>query len=600
MWAPPPVAPIKFPLKVPMNGQSAHFARPPPLPPPTNDMTSLRTDDGGELAGADEQAGTAPPGSEAIYSSFFECAPVGLIVASSANRCLDVNPTMCLMMGFTRNEMVGMSLAECVNRTDPPRIGLPLDLVAGKSEYDQVWQFRRKDGSLFDAETLATKIPDGIRLGFIRDISQRKRKDARLRRLLDSNAQGVMFWNVDGQIASANDAFLRIVGYSREDLEAGLIDWAAMTPGEYADLDRAALGEIAATGVCAPIVKEYIRKDGARVSVLVGAASFEDDAREGVCFVLDNTARKQAETGQNLLGQRLRDQQFYTRSLIESNIDALMTTDPEGSITDVNKQMEVITGRTRDELIGSPSEDHFTEPLQAKAAIQRVMREGHITDYELTIRSRDEKLTVVSYNASTFSDRDRIVQGVVAAARDITERQGHERALREATHKIEQSHRVILELNARLEQQVLDRTTKLEAARRELEEANQRFAIATDCAGIGIWEFDVLRHSLTWDDWMYRIYGHARGPDAEPYALWANSLHPDDRARCEAQIGAAIRGEGEFDSEFRIVLPDGDVRHVKAVSRTSYGADGRALTMTGVNMDVTEQRRAEGAARAIR
>jgi PAS domain S-box-containing protein len=563
-------------------------------------MSTRRTDDGSELAGAGEQAEAAlRPLTAAIYRSFFECAPVGLIIASSSNRCLEVNPTMCLMMGFTRHEMVGMSLSECVNRTEPPRLGLPLDLVAGKGEYDQVWQFRRKDGSLFDAETLATKMADGTRLGFVRDIGERKRKDARLRRLLDSNAQGVMFWNIAGEIVSANDAFLRIVGYSRGDLEAGLIDWAAMTPGEYAELDRSAIEELATTGVCTPMVKEFIRKDGSRVSVVVGAASFADNSSEGVCFVLDNTARKQAETGQSLLGQRLRDQQFYTRSLIESNLDALMTTDPAGSITDVNKQMEVITGRTRDELIGTPSEDHFTEPLQAKAAIKRVMREGHITNYELTVRSRDEKLTVVSYNASTFSDRDRIVQGVVAAARDITERKVHEHALREATHKIEQAHRVILELNARLEQQVLDRTTKLESARRELEEANQRFAIATDCAGIGIWELDVAGQSLTWDDWMYRIYGYARGPEVEPYALWANSLHVDDRARCEAQIGAAIRGDGEFDTEFRIVRPDGDVRHVKAVSRTSYGADGRAVTMTGVNMDVTEQRRAEGATRAI-
>jgi PAS domain S-box-containing protein len=563
-------------------------------------MTTLRADDGRDLAGGGEQAAALPPVSGAVYSAFFECAPVGLIIASSTNRCLDVNPTMCLMMGYARHELVGMSISECLNRTEPPRVGLPLDLVAGKSEYDQVWQFRRKDGSLFDAETLATKMSDGTRLGFVRDIGERKRRDARLRRLLDSNAQGVMFWNIAGKIVSANDAFLRIVGYSRGDLEAGLIDWATMTPGEYADLDRSAIEEIAATGVCTPIVKEYIRKDGSRVSVVVGAASFEDDSSEGVCFVLDNTAQKQAETGQQLLGQRLRDQQFYTRSLIESNLDALMTTDPAGAITDVNKQMEVITGRTRDELIGTPSEDHFTEPSQAKAAIKRVMREGRLTDYELTVRSRDEKLTVVSYNASTFSDRDRNVQGVVAAARDITERKGHEHALREATHKIEEAHRVILQLNARLEQQVQDRTTKLESARRELQEANQRFAIATDCAGIGIWEFDVVRHWLTWDDWMYRIYGHPRGPDVEPYALWANSLHVDDRARCEAQIGAAIRGDGEFDTEFRIVRPDGDIRHVKAVSRTTYGPDGRALTMTGVNMDVTEQRRAENATRAIR
>jgi len=135
----------------------------------------------------------------------------------------------------------------------------------------------------------------------------------------------------------------------------------------------------------------------------------------------DNTARKLVEEEQKKSDQRLRDQQFYTRSLIESNIDALMTTDPAGIITDVNKQMEALTGCTRDELIGAPFKSYFTDPDRAEAGIKRVLSEKSLTDYELTARDRHGKKTTVSYNATTFYDRDRTLQGVFAAARDVTE-----------------------------------------------------------------------------------------------------------------------------------------------------------------------------------
>jgi PAS domain S-box-containing protein len=145
----------------------------------------------------------------------------------------------------------------------------------------------------------------------------------------------------------------------------------------------------------------------------------------------DNTARKQVEAEQALLDQRLRDQHFYTRSLIESNIDPLITTDPRGIISDVNQQMEMLTGRTRDELIGAPFKGCFTEPQRAEEAITRVLHEGKVTNYELTALARDGKQTVVSFNATTFHDRDRKLQGVFAAARDVTERKHFEHALQE-------------------------------------------------------------------------------------------------------------------------------------------------------------------------
>jgi PAS domain S-box-containing protein len=168
----------------------------------------------------------------------------------------------------------------------------------------------------------------------------------------------------------------------------------------------------------------YIRKDKSRFTAVVSVTALRDAQGNIIGYLLigtDNTARQQVEEERKKLDQRLRDQQFYTRSLIESNIDALMTTDPRGIITDVNKQTEALTGCTRDELIGAPFKNYFTDPSRAEAGIARVLSAGKVTNYELTFRARDGRLTVVSYNATTFHDRDRSLQGVFAAARDVTE-----------------------------------------------------------------------------------------------------------------------------------------------------------------------------------
>jgi PAS domain S-box-containing protein len=194
----------------------------------------------------------------------------------------------------------------------------------------------------------------------------------------------------------------------------------------------------------------YFRKDGSRFPAVVSVTALRDEQDAIIGYLLigtDNTARKQIEAEQKKLDQRLRDQQFYTRSLIESNIDAIMTTDPAGIITDVNKQMEALTGCTRDELIGAPFKNYFTDPERAEASIKLVLSEKKVTNYELTARARDGRETVVSFNATTFYDRDRTLQGVFAAARDVTERNRLDQVLQEKNVELESARSVAEKAN---------------------------------------------------------------------------------------------------------------------------------------------------------
>jgi len=189
----------------------------------------------------------------------------------------------------------------------------------------------------------------------------------------------------------------------------------------------------------------YIRKDGSRFPAVVSVTALRDDQDAIIGYLLigtDNTARKQIEAEQMQLSQRLRDHQFYTRSLFECNIDAIMTTDPSSIITDVNKQMEMLTGCTRDELIGAPFKNYFTDPDRAETSIKQVLSEKKVTNYELTARARDGKETVVSFNATTFYDRDRKLQGVFAAARDVTERKRLDQVLHEKNIELENAKSV--------------------------------------------------------------------------------------------------------------------------------------------------------------
>jgi PAS domain S-box-containing protein len=241
---------------------------------------------------------------EARYRSMFECAPDGVVIASPDGRFIDASPSLGRMLGYTPAELVGQHVAIMVAEAEHGEISPVINEIKAGEQHHREWHFRRRDGSKFSVDTVATLLPDGNIFSMVCDITDRKRAEARFRRVVESNAQAVYFWDRSGRITNANDAFLALVGYSREDLLAGRIDWRSLTPPEQAQLDDRALVELSEHGTAKPFEKSLIRRDGTRVPVLIGSALFEDDPNAGMSFAIDLTERKSLEQ-QFLRAQRM-------------------------------------------------------------------------------------------------------------------------------------------------------------------------------------------------------------------------------------------------------------------------------------------------------
>jgi PAS domain S-box-containing protein len=439
-------------------------------------VTALR-DDGGAIIGylligtdntARRQAEDALRTAGALQSAIFNSANFSSI-ATDARGVIQI-----FNVGAER--MLGYAAAEVLNTITPADISDPQEVIARaralSAELDtpiapgfealvfkasrgieDIYEltYIRKDGSRFPAVVSVTALRDdgGAIIGYLligTDNTARKRAEEAL--LKSGALQSAIFNSANfssiatdarGVIQIFNVGAERMLGYTALDVLNTITPADISDPQEVVARARALSAELGtpiAPGFEALVFKAsrgiediyeltYIRKDGSRFPAVVSVTALRDAEGAIIGYLLigtDNTARKQVEADRQKLDRRLRDQQFYTRSLIESNIDALITTDPSGYITDVNKQMEALTGRSRDELIGAPFKSCFTDPQRADESIRRVLAEKTITDYELSARARDNKITVVSYNATTFYDRERTLQGVVAVARDVTER----------------------------------------------------------------------------------------------------------------------------------------------------------------------------------
>ncbi len=251
--------------------------------------------------------------------------------------------------------------------------------------------------------------------------------------------------------------------------------------------------------------------------------------------------------------EKLKSASHYSRSLIEASLDPFVTISAEGKVMDVNQATENVTGRTRDELIGTDFSDYFTEPEKARKGYQQVFSVGYVTDYPLAIRHASGKITDVLYNASVYRDEENRIAGVIAAARDVTQQKITERQLIESLALMKS---------------------------------------AQDAAHLGVYITDLVAKSWTSDRIFDEIFGLEENSERS-FASWEKMVHPSDRERLFREYEQSLKNHEEtmFD-EYRILRGD-DVRWIAGWGQSIYGPDNEPIKQIGVVQDITERKLAE-------
>ena len=387
------------------------------------------------------------------------------------------------------------------------------------------------------------------------DVTGRKRveealreSEAKIRRLVDANILGICIWNLEGAIVEANEAFLHMLQYGREDVASDRLRWTDLTPAEWREWDERAVAELRSTGTFQPFEKEYFRKDGSRVPVLIGGALFEQSRNEGVAFVLDLTARKWAE-------EALRETEYKLRQIIDTVPSFLWSTGPDGVPTHVSRRVLDYSGMQFEDFMDNGWEAmlHPADFQETAAAFYHAIQTG--TPYQAMHRLRraaDGEYRWHHARGEPLCDREgRIVQWYGLSI-DIDERKKAE-----------------------------DRLRRSEAL---LSEAQ----MLSHCGASAYIQSKILY----WSEGTYRIWGFDPTQGIPSREAVLQRLHPDDQSRMRAEAKRSF-DEEKGPIEYRIVLPDGTVKHLESISRPIFSASGELVEVVAAHADVTERKRAE-------
>ena len=217
-------------------------------------------------------------------------------------------------------------------------------------------------------------VPDGasgVTTFLMRDVTYERTRKAQ--RLLDAGLVGILYWSISGGVVDANDTFLQMLGYTRDDLLAGRIDWIAMTPPDLRERDSQPVADLLATGRHLPFEKEYLHKDGHRVPILVASAFNEGSRTDGIGFVVDISAQKQAQDESRKRGEEI-------TTIFESMTDAFFALDSQWRITYINAEAERQMQQPRAALLGqvfwdkfaalgTPFETHYRQVMQERVEV---------------------------------------------------------------------------------------------------------------------------------------------------------------------------------------------------------------------------------------
>jgi len=256
-----------------------------------------------------------------------------------------------------------------------------------------------------------------------------REREGRIRRLVDANIIGITIWDFQGRVIEANEAFLDMLGYSREDLISGRLRWTELTPAEWRDADERAVAALKADRTAQPREKEYFRKDSSRVPVLVGATTFGDQQDEGLAFVLDLTERRRAE--------------YLTRQMFERSSDRISIVGRDYRYQRVNPAFERRWGMPAETIVGMHVADLLgmeSFEQMAKAYLDRCFAGEEVSYADWLTTSHGRRYSAVTYSPLR-PDSER-VEAALVIIRDLTEHMLASEALREAQMELAHVNRV--------------------------------------------------------------------------------------------------------------------------------------------------------------
>jgi PAS domain S-box-containing protein len=334
------------------------------------------------------------------------------------------------LVGIRPEELVGRVLWEVFPETDPLGFGASFRQAVATGKPTHVAGYYPEPlNKWIECHTYPTE--EGLSIYF-RDISDLKQAEAAIRdsqsrfqRLYDANLMGICYPDKFGAFYDGNDEFLRITGYTREDLAAGLVRWDTMTPPEYAELDRRHIAEAAERGSCTPYEKEYLRKDGTRVPILCGYALLEGSESHYIGFITDLSAQKRAELA-------VREQERHFRELAESLPELVWAVDLANRSTYLNRRFTEYTGKTLEQLRDGAgfSIAHPDERERARDLWMRSMQTGEPFACELRLQRHDGVYRHFLSRAVPVRNADGEIQRWIGTATDVHDQQMAEEALR--------------------------------------------------------------------------------------------------------------------------------------------------------------------------
>jgi len=412
--------------------------------------------------------GTASEAVEFITNILESSTEYSVIAKDLEGRILLWNEGARRLYGYEPEEVVGRANSAILHIDEDVRAGKPrevLEAALAQGKWEGTLRRKRKNGEEFTARVVITPRYDmaGKPIGFLlmsKDITDEIRLMQYARSLIEASLDPLVTISPEGKITDVNEATIKVTGVARERLVG--TDFA----NYFTEPEKAREGyqRVFSQGFVTDYPLTIRQVDGRLTDVLYNASVYRDGSGKvlGVfAAARDITAQRQASQ--------------YARSLIEASLDPLVTISPEGKITDVNEATIKVTGAPRERLVGTDFANYFTEPEKAREGYRRVFSQGFVTDYPLTIRHVDGRLTDVLYNASVYRDGSGKVLGVFAAARDITELKRTEAEL--ANQRARELER-LAELE-RFHKLTVGRELKMIELKKEIEELKRRIPEAS-------------------------------------------------------------------------------------------------------------------------